>query len=145
MEIIIDGWRAGGEDRTRALSVPANELPPLNEAQKEVASKMGISLEDYARSAYAGRLNQERLLEKTRRFAEILDGKLRSKIKGARINRIRLIAIEHQYRIELFVNEKTIPFRVSEDLVDDFIEGGSADIGRLIERNLETVLAVQAA
>jgi len=145
MEIIIDGWRAGGEDRKQARSVPASELPPLSDAQREVASKMGISLEDYARSAFAGKLNQERLLEKTRRFAEILDGKLRSKIKGARINRIRLVAIEHEYRIELFANEKTIPFRVSEDLVDDFIEGGSADIGRLIERNLETVLAGQAA
>ena len=145
MEIIIDGWRAGGEDRARAQSVPAAELPPLNEAQKDVASKMGIPLEAYARSAYAGRLNQDRLLEKTRRFAEILDRTLRSKIKGARIDRIRLVAIEHQYRIDLLVNEKTIPFRVSEDLVDDFIEGGSADIGRLIERNLETVLAGQAA
>jgi hypothetical protein len=145
MEIIIDGWRAGGEDRIKAQSVPASELPALSEAQREVASKMGISLEDYARSAFAGRLNQERLLEKTRRFAEILDGKLRSKIKGARINRIRLVAIEHEYRIEILANEKTIPFRVSEELVDDYIEGGSADIGRLIERNLETVLAGQAA
>ena len=145
MEIIIDGWRAGGEDRAKAQSVPASELPPLSEAQKEVATKMGISQENYARSAYAGRLNQERLLEKTKRFAEILDRKVQSKIEGARINRIRLVAIEHEYRIELTVNERTIPFRVSEGLVDDFIEGGSADIGRLIERNLETVLTGLAA
>jgi hypothetical protein len=145
MEIIIDGWRAGGEDRKQAQSVPANQLPPLSEAQKEVAKKMGISQEDYARSAFAGKLNQERLLEKTRRFAEILNGKLRSKMKTARIETIRLITIEHEYRIELFANERKILFRVSEDMVDDFIEGGSADIGRLIERNLETVLAGQAA
>jgi hypothetical protein len=145
MEIIIDGWRAGGEDRKQAQSVPASQLPPLSEAQKEVAKKMGISQEDYARSAFAGKLNQERLLEKTRRFAEILDGKLRSKMKTARIERIRLIPIEHEYRIELFANERKILFRVPEEMVDDFIEGGSADVGRVIERNLETVLAGQAA
>ena len=145
MEIIIDGWRAGGEDRERAQSVPASQLPPLREAQKEVAKKMGISEEAYARSAFAGKLNQERLLEKTRRFAEILNGKLRSKIQGARIDRIRLVTIEHEYRIEFSVNDKKVLFRVPEEMVDDFIEGGSADIGQLIERNLETVLAGQAA
>jgi len=145
MEIIIDGWRAGGEDRKQALSVPASHLPSLSEAQKEVVRKMGISEEDYARSAFAGRLNQDRLLEKTRRFAEILNGKIRSKIDGGRIDRIRLVVIEHEYRIELSVNEKKALFRVSEEMVDDFIEGGSADIGRLIERNLETVLTGQAA
>ena len=145
MEIIIDGWRAGGEDRKQARSVPASHLPPLSEAQKEVAKKMGISEEDYARSAFAGKLNQDRLFEKTRRFAEILEGKIRAKIEGVRIERIRLVAIEHEYRIDLSTKEKKALFRVSEDMVDDFIEGGSADIGRLIERNLETVLAGQAA
>jgi hypothetical protein len=145
MEIIIDGWRAGGEDRKEALSVPANRLPPLSEAQKEVAKKMGISEEDYARSAFAGRLNQERLLEKARRFAEILNGKLQSKMNGARIDRVRLVTIEHEYRIELSAGERKVLYRVAEEMVDDFIEGGSADIGQLIERNLETVLAGQAA
>ena len=145
MEIIIDGWRAGGDERQQARSVPASDLPRLSEAQKQVAKKMGISEEDYARSAYAGRLNQERLLEKTRRFAEILDSKLRSKIEGARIDRIRLVSIEHEYRIEFSVNDKKVLFRVPEEMVDDFIEGGSADMGLLIERNLETVLARQAA
>jgi hypothetical protein len=145
MEIIIEGWRAGGEERNQARSVPASELPPLSEAQKEVAKKMGISPEDYARSAFAGKLNQEHLLEKTRRFAESLDNKLRSKIEGARVDRILLVTLEHEYRIELTANERKIFFRVSENLVDDFIEGGSADVGRLIERNLESVLAGLAA
>jgi hypothetical protein len=145
MEVIIDGWRAGGEDRKQALSVPANMLPPLSEAQKEVAKKMGISEEDYARSAFAGKLNQDRLLEKTRRFAEILNAKLRSKLNGARIERISLLTVEHEYRIELAASEKKVLFRVSEEMVDDFVERGFADIGQLIERNLETVLAGQAA
>jgi len=145
MEIVIEGWRAGGEERKEANSVPASELPPLSDVQKEVAKKMGISEEDYARSAFAGKLNQERLLQKTRRFAENLDSKLRSKIQGARVDRIRLLTLEHEYRIELTANERTTFFRVPEEMVDDFIEGGSADVGRVIERNLETVLAGLAA
>jgi hypothetical protein len=145
MEIVIEGWRAGGEDRKRAKSIPLSQLPPLSDAQRDVAKKMGISEEDYARSAFAGKLNQDRLLEKTRRFAEVLDSKLRSRGDGARIERIRLVTIEHEYRIDISTREKKIPFRVSEEMVDDLIEGGSADIGRLIERNLETVLSGRAA
>jgi hypothetical protein len=145
MEIIIEGWRAGGEDRKEAKSVPANQLPPLNDAQKEVAKKMGISEEDYARSTFAGKRNQERLLEKTRRFSEILDSKLQSKFEGSRIERVRLVTIEHEYRIEISANQRKFIFRVPEEMVDDFVEGGSAEVGRVIERNLETVIAGQAA
>jgi hypothetical protein len=145
MEIIIEGWRAGGDERKEAASVPANQLPPLTDEQKSVAKKMGIAEEDYARSAYAGRRNQQRLIEKTRRFGEILEAKLGSKVQGARIDRIRLLTIEHEYRIELSVEGKKVLFRVAEDMVDDFMERGFADIGQKIEQNLETVLAVQAA
>ena len=144
MEIVIEGWRAGGEERKEAKSVPASKLPVLTEGQKSVAKRMGISEEDYARSAYAGKRNQDRLVEKTRRFAAILEEKLRSKIEDARISRIRLVTTEHEYRIEISVGGKTVLFRVAEDMVDDFMERGFADVGERIERNLETVLAVQA-
>jgi hypothetical protein len=145
MEIVIEGWRAGGEERREATSVPVGQLPPLTDEQKSVAKKMGISEEDYARSTYAGRRNQERLIEKTRRFAKILDSKLRAKVEGARIDRVRLVTIEHEYRIELSVGDKKALFRVAEDMVDDFMERGFADVGLLIERNLETALTVQTA
>jgi len=145
MEIVIEGWRAGGEERKEANSVPASQLPSLSEEQKKVAKKIGISEEDYARSAFAGKRNQERLLGKTRRFAEILDGILRSRPEGARIERLRLVTIEHEYRVEISASGRKFVFRVPEDMVDDFIEGGSADVGRLIEHNLETVIAGPAA
>jgi hypothetical protein len=144
MEIIIDGWRAGGEDRKQAQLVPASKLPLLSEAQKEVARKTGISEEDYARSAFAGKLNQDRLLEKTKQFSAILEDRLRSKAPGARIERIRLLTIEHEYRIEIYNEHKIVLFRVAEDMVDDFMEKGFAEVGQRIEQNLETVLAVQA-
>ncbi len=145
MEIVIDGWRAGGEERREAASAPAWQLPILTEEQKTVARKMGISEEDYQRSAYAGRRNQERLIEKTKRFAAILEAKLGSIAPGARIERIRLLTIEHEYRIEIYVENKKVLFRVAEDMVDDFMEKGFADIGQRIEQNLETVLLTQAA
>jgi hypothetical protein len=145
LEITIEGWRAGGEERKEAASVPANQLPSLTAEQKSVARKMGIAEEDYARSAYAGKRNQERLLRKTQRFGEILENKVRSISENAEIERIRLVTIDHEYRIDLRVGEQRLIFRVPEEMVDDFIEGGSAEVGRSIERNLETVLSGRAA
>ncbi len=145
MEIVIEGWRAGGEERKEAAGVPADQLPSLTGDQKSVAKKLGISEEDYARSAYAGKRNQDRLIDKTRRFAEILEERLQSISEGARIDRIRLVTIEHEYRIEITLNNRKLFFRVPEEMVDDFIEGGSAEIGRQIMNRLETVVTGRAA
>jgi hypothetical protein len=145
MEIVIDGWRAGGEERREAASAPLNHLPPLTQVQKAVAKKMGISEVDYARSVYAGRLNQQRLIEKTTPFSAILEDRLKLRVPGAHIDRIRLLTIEHEYRIEIYLEGKKVLFRVAEDMVDDFMEKGFADVGQRIEQNLETVLAVQGA
>ena len=145
MEIVIEGWRAGGEEREAARSVPASQLPALNDDQKKVAKKMGISEEEYARSAYAGKRNQDRLTDKTRRFAGFLEERLRALSEGARIDRVRLVTIEHEYRIEFSVNGKKIFFRLPEEMVDDFIEGGSAEVGRQIMNRVETVLTGRAA
>jgi hypothetical protein len=144
MEIIIEGWRAGSGERKEAANVPIDQLPPLSEAQKKVAQKLGISEEAYARSAYAGARNQERLLAKTKRFGEILEAMLHSKFAGARVGRIRLVTIDHEYQVELDAGRQIL-FRVPEEMVDDFVEGGSAEVGRTIERNLETVLNGRAA
>ena len=145
MEIVIEGWRAGGEERREAASAPVWQLPALTDEQKSVAKKMGISEEDYQRSAYAGRRNQERLIEKTKRFAAILETRLRSVAPAARIERIRLLTLEHEYRIEIYVEGKQVLFRVAENMVDDFMEKGFADVGEKIAQNLETVLFAQAA
>ena len=145
MEIIIDGWRAGGEERREAASAPVYQLPVLTDEQKAVARKMGISEEDYARSVYAGRRNQERLIEKTRRFSAILEDRLKLKMPGAHIERIRLLTIEHEFRIEIYIEGRKVIYRVAEDMVDDYMEKGFAEVGQKIEQNLETVLAVQAA
>ena len=143
-EIIIEGWRAGGEAGKEAASAPDWQLPTLTEEQKSAAKRMGVSEEDYRRTVYAGRLNQKLLIEKTRRFAAILQVKLKSIAPDAFIDRIRLLTIEREYRIDICAQNKKVLFRVAEDMVDDFMEKGFAEVGQKIEHNLETVLFAQA-
>jgi hypothetical protein len=145
MEIIIEGWRAGGEERKEAASAPADHLPALNDEQKAVAKKFGMSEEAYARSAYAGQLNQRRLIEKSKRLAQLLKEPLAAISGSARIDRIRLVTIEHEYRIDISVNDVKIHFRLPEEMVDDFVEGGSAHVGQQIVDRLGAVLSGRAA
>ena len=145
MEIIIEGWRAGGDERKEAASVPTDQLPVLSDEQKAVAKKFGMSEDAYARSAYAGRRNQERLVEKSKRLADLLKERLAALSGAAQIDRVRLVTIEHEYRIDISVNDAKIHFRLPEEMVDDFVEGGSAHVGQQIVDRLGAVLSGRAA
>jgi hypothetical protein len=144
LEIIIEGWRTGGEERKEAANAPGWQLLNLTEEQKAVAKRMGISEEEYKRTVYAGRLSKERLIEKTKPFARFLESKLPRIAPSAHIDKIRLLTIKREYRVEIYVaGEKKVIFRVAEDMVDDFMEKGFANVGESIERNLETAIAAQ--
>lgn len=143
MEIIIDGWRAGAGERKEANRVPASELPPLTGEQKRVAKKMGISEEDYARSAYAGKRNQERLIEKTKRFAGLLQRKLQERT-DVELQGIRLDVLNHRFEVLASAGGKASTFLVSEELIDDLFQSGSESRERDLERVLDYALPAHA-
>jgi len=47
---------------------------------------------------------------------------------------------DHRFDIELRVNDRRLPLRIDEDLVDDYFDGGSVEaeerLGRILERAL---------
>ena len=144
MEIIIDGSRAGGEERREAANAPEWQLLSLTEGQKAAAKRMGISEDEYKKSVYAAKRSKERLIEKTKPFATFLERSLGRIAPNAHIDKIRLLTTEREYRVDGYVAGKKARFRVSEDMVDDFVERGFANVGESIERNLETAINVQA-
>jgi len=144
MEIIIDGWRAGGQERKEAASVPTSGLPALSDEQKAVAKKLGISEEVYARSTYAGKRNQERLIEKTKKFARLLQRKLQGR-QGVQVVRIRLDVLQHRYEVLGSEGERQFSFFVSEDLIDELFQSGSETLERSLERVLDYELPAHVA
>ncbi len=100
----------------------------------------GLSEERVRGQAQSGAFDRENQAVRSN-----LETKLGSIAPGAHIERIRLLTIEHEYRIEIYVEGNKVLFRVAEDMVDDFMEKGFADVGQRIEQNLETVLLTQAA
>ena len=52
--IFVSGSTGSVEDWQRAMNAPKSELPKLNEEQRSVARKMGMSEEEYARGVLVG-------------------------------------------------------------------------------------------
>jgi hypothetical protein len=144
MEIIIDGWRAGGEERKEAASVPIDQLPALSDEQRVVAKKLGISEEAYARSAYAGQKNQGRLIEKSMKFAKLLQKKLQARA-DFQLGTIRLDVLKHRYEVVGTEDARHVSFFVSEDLIDELLQSGSENAERSLDRVLDYAFPAHAA
>ncbi len=139
MEIAVDGIRVSPGDWEAIRKVPAGDLPPLTPPQREVARKLGIPEQDYARSALAGERTQESLLRKTERFATLLQRRLAEIAPGATVSRVTLRTLNDRFDVEVAVNNSTLPLRIDEHVVDDLFERGSADAEQRLHRILSTV------
>jgi hypothetical protein len=143
MEIAVDGWRSSVADWDAVRSVPVDALPRLTTEQREVARKLGIPEQDYARSVLAGERNRESLLAKAGRLAKLLEQRLNKAGIHGEVARVVLRTIEHRFNIELQIDGNAIPLRIDETLVDDYFDAGSWDaeerLGRILDRALAGV------
>ncbi len=145
MDIVVEGWRAGASDWEAVRTLPPDQLPPLSAEQREVAHKLGVREEDYARSALAGQRTSQRLLEKTERLGRLLQQMMIAAGRAAAVQRVTLLTWEHRFEVVAEVEGRAVGFRIAEDVVDDLFEGGSADADRRLSRILEVALATRVA
>ncbi len=143
VKIGVDGLRFGAKESAEAYSVPKEDLPPLIDAQREVARKLGVSEEGYARSFVAGEKTSNWLLEKTKRFADFLQERVPAFRAGAQVESVILRTTEQRFDVEVRVDGDTIPVRVREALVDDIFESGSERAERNLGRVLDMALRHQ--
>jgi hypothetical protein len=140
MEIVVDGLRSSVEDWDAVRNIPVEELPALNEGQREVAKKFGIPEAEYARSLLAGERQRDSLLLKTERLARLLQQRLERTGVQAHVTRVALRTFEDRFDVELQVAGKSLRLRIEETLVNDYFDGGSLDaeerLGRILERAL---------
>jgi hypothetical protein len=145
MEIAVQGWRSYPAEWQAVRSVPGNELPPLSDEQRQVARKLGIPEEDYARSVLAGQRTQEVLLQKTEGLARFLEQRIEASGLPAIIKKIVLVVVEEKFTVELEVNGRPLVLRIDESIVDDFFDSGSEEaekkLGRILDRALLAVTA----
>jgi hypothetical protein len=141
VEIGVDGLRAGVSEWQAVRDVPREQLPPLTPAQQEVAKKLGIPEDDYARSALAGERTREQLLKKAERLARVVDQTAKTSGKPVEVQRVILRTIDHRFDVDLRVNGNTVPIHIDESLVDDYFDSGSEDAEQRLKRILDRALA----
>jgi hypothetical protein len=90
MYISVEGFRSDPSEWKRVQALRGDELSPLSPAQKEVAMKLRVPEEQYARSALAGERTTEKLLKKVERFASFFQDQIRQKGSPAIIDTIKL-------------------------------------------------------
>ena len=141
MEIAVDGWRGSTADWDAVRSLPVDQLPPLTKEQREVAKKLGVREEDYARSVLAGERNQDVLLEKTERLARLLRERLEKGRERAQVARVVLRTNAGRFDVELDLGGRRIHLRIDEAVVDSYFDSGSADAEATLSRILDRALA----
>lgn len=145
MDIVVRGTRSSPSDWDAVQNLRADQLPALTTEQRATAAQLHISEEDYARSAFAGRMSQDQLLVKSRQLAQFLTEMLASKGIRAALQRVELDVWEQRFEIVFQVNGKGLPVRIQEDMVDRIFEGGSVEAERGISRILDRVFQGEAA
>jgi hypothetical protein len=131
-DVFISGSTGSVEDWQNAMNAPKSELPKLSGEQKEVARRMGIPEEEYARGVLVGQYGESRQKQRGEtlgmRIAEVLDGVgssyelealIRKGVNDRWVARIRTPGEPRNVAIDL-------------DLADDLIDSGTVqDLERL--------------
>jgi hypothetical protein len=145
VRIGVDGLRFGAKESQEAYSIPREDLPPLTDAQRVVAEKLGISEEGYARSFVAGEKTANWLLEKTKRFVDLLRERVKEFHGDAQVESVILRTTERRLDVEIRLGSRIVPLRVKETLVDDLFESGSEQAEKNLGRVLELALRQKVA
>jgi hypothetical protein len=140
MEVFVRGSRSSAQDWACAQQITAHELPPLDEEQKAAAQREKVSEENYARSAYAGHLSQQRLLQRTLHFGRWLNARVEERNPVCHVGSITLDIWQGRYQVSVLGGEDPLDFEIDEELVERFLTTGSAELEKAIFRLLDVYL-----
>jgi hypothetical protein len=140
VEIAVRGSRTSAFDWDAIQAVPKEELPSLTPEQQQVARRMRIPEEEYARTTLATKRGMEKLLDKTERLAGLLRKRLQERAPSLELTRVALDTLKGKFEVEARLDGHTLTFRVDEKLVDDLFEGGSEIAEKRLERVIDLAL-----
>jgi hypothetical protein len=149
MEVRVDGSRSSSENCLRASLAPISELPRLTPEEEEVAQRLGIQSEPYARERYAQELTDADLRDRALKLGNLVQAWLNQNQVIGTVDSVWLKTFEGKYRIELSLGGKPNLIVVDESLIDELFEQGSTNaricLEHILEVNLLPVQAVRAS
>jgi hypothetical protein len=124
-------------------ALPEAELPRLTPGQQQTAQRMRMREADYARHVLASKRGVENSLEKAKRFAKFLEGRIKKRRTRANLVRVALDTFRERFEVEARVNGRPLRFRVAEKVVDDLFESGSELAEKRINRVVDLAFRTQ--
>jgi len=137
MDIRVDGYRSTPENWLYAQKVSPRDLPALGPAEQEVAEKLGLSSEDYARSQLAGDLTRGELSKRAERVGVLVTSWLRRHGTPGHVREVWFKTFEGKFRVGVEVSGKTVFCLIDEDVIEALLEVGSPQAERQLERLLD--------
>ena len=113
--VSVEEWR-------RAQSAPNSDLRPLSEEEKEVARKLGVTEESYARSVLAGEFGRRRMVLRAQTFGEYVAGILEELAAGA-VDAVKSDPFRGRWLVRLRPPDSLV-ITVPRELVDDLLDSG---------------------
>ena len=128
-EVIVYGGPTSLKDWQRAQEAATSDLPSLNEAQKEVAYKFGLTEEQYKRSYLSLLYGQERLRDRTESLGSAIQEILARTGKDYRVTSIAAQMDRERWIVEIDRNRQVVQIAIPRELGDDFLDSHLAEYG----------------
>lgn len=124
-EIVIQGFESSVEEYTRAQRAPASDLPPLNEAQKDMARRFQMTEEQYQRGFLAGLYGQKRKRARGVTLGRVAEEALASLGPDYRLRMVRWDFDRDLwwFRVQKG-NERVVDIPISWELGEDMLDAG---------------------
>jgi len=120
------------------MAAQPNELPALNEQQKYVARRFGVTEEDYRRSLLAGLYGEKRLWERGRDLGLLVQDVLAGLGPDYQVAVVKSEMIECRWIVRVKASSKVVDLNFSRELVDDALDSHAPEeIDRVRRRVLE--------
>lgn len=142
-QIYISGGTISLDDWQHALETPETQLPPLDEAQKEAARKIGMSEPDYARGILADQIGLDRQRERGKRLGEIIELMLDDRGGGSKLESLARRGVDFYWIAVIsqggwHLTEVKIPLDLADDVLDSGNLGRRSQLERLLLQSLDS-------
>jgi hypothetical protein len=142
-EVAVSDYTVSVDEWRRAQSAPKEGLPELTEAQREVANKLGISEEQYARSVLAVRFGIQRLRNRATKLGEEVQKILAGVSAESRVSRVVADLARERWVIVIQTPNRQAGVVLPRDLGDDFLDFSTSDSVEVLNAKIRTSLGLR--
>ena len=114
-----------GEEWKRAMAVPGSELPSLSVAQKEIARKLNIPEEDYARNVLAGSYGWEKTRKRANDLGEAVQAAISALDLGYRVTAVIRDVNRLGWVVRIETPRGDVNVLLSKELADGLVDSRS--------------------